>query len=160
MGDGDFTPLAGHPLIEDTAFQLGRLGAVAVERLRQALKPLDLRPLHYAALVFAAAVEGASQREIVDALSVKPSTMVGLLDELERRGLARRSTGERDRRSHAIFITDRGAEILDEARDIAARVQEELLGPLADDDRRTLHDLLARLDAGPVPSLRSSTEPE
>lgn len=148
MGEGQSTEQAPHPLLADTAFQLGRLGAVAVERLRQALKPLGLRPLHYAALVFAAAVEGASQRAIVDALSVKPSTMVGVIDELERRGLARRGADEQDRRSHAIFVTERGTEVLEEAAEIAAQVQAELLAPLDESERQTLHDLLARIDAG------------
>jgi len=138
---------AGSALGADHGYLLARVGEAAVRRLGHALEPLGLRPVHYAVLLHAETTEGASQRAIVDALAIKASTLVGVIDELERRELAERRAAPQDRRSYAIFVTARGRELLDEAHAIADAVREELLAPLDDAERRALHGMLTRIDA-------------
>jgi len=85
-----------------------------------------------------------SQRALVDRLQLDKSSMVYIIDELERQGLASRRKDERDRRSHAIHITPAGRDRLAAAAETAAEVMTGLLAPLAPAERQQLHDLLAR----------------
>jgi DNA-binding MarR family transcriptional regulator len=132
-------------LAEDDAFLLGRLGALAVKRFAVALAPLELRPLHYAVLSYLDVIEGSPQRAIVDGLAIGSSTIVGVLDDLERTGLAERRPSPTDRRTHAVFLSEDGRRVLAEARVIAQRIREELFAPLRPGERATLHGLLVRI---------------
>ncbi|MBO3735708.1 MarR family winged helix-turn-helix transcriptional regulator [Glycomyces niveus] len=85
-----------------------------------------------------------SQRELIDRLQVDKSSMVHIVDELERQGLAERHRNERDRRSYTVHITTAGEERLKEAQASTAKVMTRLLKPLSAADRRQLQDLLAR----------------
>ena len=85
-----------------------------------------------------------SQRALVDRLQMDKSSMVFIIDELERQGLAQRRKDERDRRSYAVRITPTGRDRLTAATNTAGDVMTELLTPLAPAERRQLHELLAR----------------
>jgi DNA-binding MarR family transcriptional regulator len=94
-----------------------------------------------------------SQRALVDRLQVDKSSMVYMIDELERQGLAVRHKDERDRRSYAVHITPAGRERLAAAEETAAATMTGLLAPLSTGERQQLHELLARFiehAAGPA----------
>ena len=52
--------------------------------------------------------EQATVRELVDATAQRPSTLTGVLDRLERRGLIERSANPADRRSVLVRLTREG----------------------------------------------------
>jgi DNA-binding MarR family transcriptional regulator len=85
-----------------------------------------------------------NQRELIDQLQLDKSSMVHIIDELERQGLAERRRNERDRRSHTIHITPAGEERLKAAQTGAGEVMARLMEPLSAAERRRLHELLAR----------------
>lgn len=138
--------------MEDTAEQLGaqlggqlylahRYARAATNRALQA-QQLDLR--HLGVLTHLAETGPLSQRSLVDQLQMDKSSMVYVIDELERQGLADRRKDERDRRSYAVHITARGRERLAAAGSTAGEVMTGLLTPLSPAERRLLHTLLAR----------------
>jgi DNA-binding MarR family transcriptional regulator len=88
-----------------------------------------------------------SQRALVDRLQLDKSSMVYIIDELERQGLAERRRDSRDRRIHAVHLTDRGRDRLTAAAQTIGEAMTELLVPFTVDERRRLHDLLARFIA-------------
>jgi len=85
-----------------------------------------------------------SQRELIDRLQIDKSSMVHIVDDLERQGLAERRRNERDRRSHAVHLTPAGEERLSAAQTSTAEVMSGLLEPLSAAERHQLHELLAR----------------
>jgi DNA-binding MarR family transcriptional regulator len=85
-----------------------------------------------------------SQRELIDRLQVDKSSMVHIVDELERQGLAERHRNERDRRSYTVHLTPAGEQRLKAAQAGTAEAMDRLLAPLSEDDRLALHGLLAR----------------
>lgn len=85
-----------------------------------------------------------NQRELITRLQLDKSSMVHIVDELERQGLAERRRNERDRRSYTVHITTAGEERLKEAQASAAEVMTRLLEPLSAPQRRRLHELLAQ----------------
>ena len=69
---------------------LFRLWRASHTRTAAALESIGLTPALFAVLSFLRAREGAIQQEIGAAMGIDPSTMVALIDELERAGLAKR----------------------------------------------------------------------
>jgi DNA-binding PadR family transcriptional regulator len=74
-----------------------------------------------------------------------PSRLVLLLDELEKKGLLKRRTRSKDRRSYALALTREGKAKLDRVRRIAEEHQEELCAGLSDAERAELRKLLVRI---------------
>ncbi|MGI6877367.1 MarR family winged helix-turn-helix transcriptional regulator [Microbacterium sp. gxy059] len=84
-------------------------------------------------------------REIAAQLACDPSYITGLADQLEGRGLARRTAGS-DRRVKLLAATDAGTAIRHE---LAAAVARRAFGrQLSPDERGVLRDLLTRLRDG------------
>ncbi len=85
---------------------------------------------------------------LADYLGLEKSTMNGLVDRAERRGLVGRAPSAQDRRAVEVFLTPAGVEL---GERIGPRVASELSGltnRLAPDDRTTVRELLERMLAG------------
>ena len=65
-----------------------RLWRASHTRTAAALQSIGLTPPLFAVLNYLLAREGAIQQEIGSAMGIDPSTMVSLVDQLERAGLA------------------------------------------------------------------------
>jgi DNA-binding MarR family transcriptional regulator len=74
-------------------------------------------------------------RELVAATGQRPSTLTGVLDRLERRGLVERRPHPADRRSIAVHLTAAGQATADEVAAAVAAVEARLP---ADDIRHVL----------------------
>jgi len=103
---------------------------------------LDLR--HLGVLSTLAEEGPLPQRTLVDRLQMDKSSMVYVIDELERQGLADRRRSDEDRRSYAVHITEDGRARLAAATATATATMAELLAPFSSAERTRLHDLLAR----------------
>lgn len=142
VNDSDVRPGRGPGWV---AFGLTQLGSLAAQRFAERLAPSGLTPAHAGLLRAVAADEGRSQQALAAQLGLLPSRLVALVDELERDGLLERRRNPRDRRHHALHLTDAGHARLRELGRIAHEHGSDLLAPLDDAERVTLGDLLARL---------------
>ena len=88
---------------------------------------------------------GRSSRAAAEGWSFFPEPSVALVDQLERDGLLDRRRNPRDRRHHALHLTDAGRARLRELGRIAQEHGADFLTPLDDTERATLGALLARL---------------
>jgi DNA-binding MarR family transcriptional regulator len=136
-------PRAEHP--RSTAFLLAQVGARAAGLFALRLRELDLIPAHAGALRAIAANVGISQQALASLLGMVPSRLVGLLDELEQRGLVERRDSASDRRVYAIHLTDKGAKAMADIRRVAGAHDDEVCAPLTEKQRETLHSLLTQV---------------
>ena len=117
----------------------------ASERFERQLAPEGIRTRHAALLVVIDAEGPMSQRELGRRLRIDKSPMVGLVDDLERGGLAERRRSDRDRRVQAIHLTPRGRRVLGRVTQLADEGNERTFGALDEYERAVLHDLLLRV---------------
>ena len=132
------------PLLE----HLARVGRRAFETT---LEPGGLRPRHLIALKLLSEQGPASQQALADSLSLDPSNVVGLLNELEERGLITRRRDSADRRRHIVELSPRGEAELCDAYDRLRRVDDDLLSPLSARERTMLYELLVRAVGAKTP---------
>lgn len=128
-----------------TTFLLGQLGHVTVKGVKDALAEFGLHPRQYAVLATLSADPGISQQSLSDRLLVHRSAMVGLIDELEKRGLVSRERRAENRREHALVLTDDGRELLNKLRGLSAEYEQHFLEPLNEEESKQLLSLLTRL---------------
>lgn len=136
---------SNRPLGERTNFLLSQLGFHTATRFTERLAALGIQPNHFGLLMHLAQGEGRSQQQLAEALGIHRKVMVGLLDDLEQRGLAERRRHPADRRAHAIHLTDAARALLPAAQGVADAEEEELLSVLDGAERRQLLGLLQRL---------------
>jgi MarR family transcriptional regulator, lower aerobic nicotinate degradation pathway regulator len=136
-----------------------RLWRASHTRIAEALASVGLTPALFGVLNILGAREGAIQQELGSAMGIDPSTMVSLIDELERAGLAKRRPHPTDRRAREVAITPKGRRLLEQARGMATQVEDEVLRGLTAAERRELLSLLRRaLSSAPPQSLWRAEE--
>jgi DNA-binding MarR family transcriptional regulator len=88
---------------------------------------------------------GLTQQELAMLARVDPSSMVAVLDDLERRGIAERRVDPEDRRRRAVYLTAKGEEQMRVLQREARKAAKTFLEPLDDDEKDTLNALLRKL---------------
>jgi DNA-binding MarR family transcriptional regulator len=132
-------------LASSSSFLLKRLGFLMKERMMDAFDSTGLSPYHHAVLALLHEEPRETQAMIADALGYDRSHLVGVLDELEERGLIERRRDPSDRRRHLVTLTADGKQALIRLRAVAKRVEDDFFRPLDAKERRTLNALLLRL---------------
>ena len=114
-------------------------------RAAEAQRPVDgLRPRHLVALMLLRDHGNSTQQGLAEALQLDPSNVVGLLNDLEERGLVSRRRDPGDRRRHIVGVSAAGISELEAAEQRLACVEDEMLRALTAEERATLHALLVR----------------
>jgi DNA-binding MarR family transcriptional regulator len=132
-------------LVSSTAFLLKRLGFAAKDQAMKAYEETGLHPYHHAVLAVLDEGSRETQGAIADALGYDRGQLVGLLDDLEERGLVERKRDPADRRRHIVRMTAGGKRALVKLRALAIRLEDDLLEPLDAGERAQLHALMLRL---------------
>lgn len=132
-------------LAQELEFLVARMRATGSARANRALKPLGLKVRSYSVLSLACDDVSPTQRDLAEFLSLDPSQIVPLVDDLEKRELVTRIPDPSDRRSKVVIATDAGQRLYVEARKATARSEAEALGMLSEAERTQLRGLLARV---------------
>jgi DNA-binding MarR family transcriptional regulator len=136
-----------------------RLGAVlawaaenAQEVANRAVDPLGLTVKHFGVMTFLRhetepGGEGGSlsQQAIGERLRIDRTTMVSLIDDLERAGYVKRERNPDDRRAYVIKLTAAGRRAQARAEEAVDAHALQFFGRLSEAERQELHRLLARL---------------
>jgi DNA-binding MarR family transcriptional regulator len=134
-----------------------RLQQIAVAVFMQESADAGVTPVQFAVLQVLAAQPGLDQRTLARAVSFDTSTIGGVVDRLEARGLLTRSHSPGDRRVRLLHLTPEGEELLADLTPSMLRTQGRILEPLSATERKDFmrmmrlvighHDELGRSDA-------------
>jgi len=106
-----------------------------LERLSSELAALGLTPGEVNLLAQFEAASALTVAELVRATGQRPSTVTGILDRLERRGLSERQINPADRRSFIVGLTDSGRAAAVAVAQAFATIEQELDAATAKRDR-------------------------
>lgn len=126
-------------------YHLRRAQVAVFADFARAVRGLDITPGQFGVLVLIAANPGLSQSALGRALGLDRSTVVGVIDRLERRGLVVRARAPGDRRSYALKLSAKGEAL---RREVARRVrvhERRVTRGLSETERRILVELLRRI---------------
>ncbi|MCP2338839.1 MarR family winged helix-turn-helix transcriptional regulator [Actinomadura rupiterrae] len=120
----------GDVLTQRLGYLLKHVQARLAEESARALEPFGVSGRELAVLAVLGEDRPISQLEGAGKLGVDRTTMVALVDRLERDGLVERRRSELDRRKNVVALTERGEDLLRRAEDARRRMEREFLAPL------------------------------
>jgi DNA-binding MarR family transcriptional regulator len=123
---------------------IDHLARVSRRASEAAMAPGGLRPRHLIAMRLLSEQGPTGQHGLTEALCLDPSNVVGLLNELEERGLITRRRDPADRRRHIVELSPTGEEELRLAHVRFSHVEDDVLRALTPEERDTLRGLLVR----------------
>jgi DNA-binding MarR family transcriptional regulator len=133
-------------LPELIGYQL-RLAQIAVFRdFERTVGTLGISPGRVGVLVLVDANPGITQSRLAEAVGLDRSTLVPVLDGLERRSLLERRQGT-DRRTNGLWLTPAGKRFLGRVKRRIAAHEQRLVSTMTAKERAQLVSLLSRLRA-------------
>jgi DNA-binding MarR family transcriptional regulator len=111
----------------------------------RSMGPLEMTPGLFAVLVLVEANPGIKQSDLARAVHLDRSTVVSVVDKLERRGLVERHAAAHDKRTNALRLTTTGAALLRRLKQRVSRHERRLVRGLDEDERARLVELLGRI---------------
>lgn len=107
-----------------------------------ALAPLGLSPKAFGALTVIDAEGPLSQQRLATRQGIDRTTMVAVVDELERLGAVERRRDAQDRRAYSLQATAEGRALLERSRGAVAAAEDEFLAALPADEQQRLREAL------------------
>jgi len=118
--------------------------AVAVFHAEVEAVGSDLTPVQYAALLAIRQNPGVDQITLAGLIAYDRTTITGVIDRLERKGLVTRVVSSSDRRARVLKITSEGETTLDTIQPAVDAAQRAMVSGLSPDDAETLMLLLRK----------------
>jgi DNA-binding MarR family transcriptional regulator len=145
------TPSDDYPecLLVCSDFVLSTLSLTVTELVEETLAPLDLRLRHYRLLRLLYFDGARLQSSIGPALGVDRTTVVAIVDHLEKQKLAKRVRSTDDRRAYLIALTEKGKRVAEKATSLVNAVEENMFSPLTAEEQQVVRKLSARLLSEP-----------
>ncbi len=136
-GRVDLDALPGH--------HIRRLQQIAVAIFLQETEGLNVTPVQYAALQTVADQPAVDQRTLARTIGFDTSTIGGVIDRLEARGLVQRNADPEDRRVRRLTLTAEGRALLAHVLPAMLRAQQRMLEPLPPAERTEFMRMLRTL---------------
>lgn len=133
------------PLRDSVGYLLRRAQIAVFQRFFDVFAEFDIHPAQYSTLTVIQRNPGLSQTRLANALGIKKTNLVAMINALEARGLARRKSTDSDRRSHALYLTKKGIILVGRLHQQDALLNRSVLRSLSKDDRVRLSDVLRQL---------------
>ena len=143
-GAASCVPLS-ETLLNRMGFLLKKSAIKMQEFYEEALRPLGIIGKHAGVLTVLQDRGVISQQEIGKCIYMDRTSMVAVIDDLERRGLVERKAHPTDRRSHVIVLTSKGMGVLPRIRRLSAAVEKKFLSCLSPGEQKDLQGLLRKL---------------
>ncbi len=98
------------------------------------------------------------QEDLADSIGVEGSTLVRLIDALDRAGLVERQT-DGDRRVRFLHLTPRGQALVEQVNAVTEEIRGHVLASVTDEELEAALSVIDRIDAA-IRRLRESEKAE
>ena len=136
----------------DTSYLEGLIGynarraALAViEVFLERMAVYELRPVDFSVMSLVSHNPGITSRQLCTTLGIRPPNLVGMVNQLEGRGLVARQPHPRDGRAMGLHLTPAGQKLVRDAERTAAQLEADAASKLTDAEVRTLIRLLKKI---------------
>jgi MarR family transcriptional regulator, lower aerobic nicotinate degradation pathway regulator len=126
-------------------YYIRRLQQIAVAIFLDEAKRFEVTPVQYAALQAISDSPGIDQRTLARRIGFDTSTIGGVIDRLDARGLVLRSASDTDRRVRLLTLTKAGRELTNAVIPDMLRAQSRILAPLSAPEQKRFMSMLRRL---------------
>ncbi|GAA1985493.1 MarR family winged helix-turn-helix transcriptional regulator [Kitasatospora viridis] len=138
-------------LAERTGVLLFKAGLLVQEEAERAFQAAGSSLRTFMVLSALAGQAELSQQDLSQVLNLDPTTVVALIDELEKAGQVERQRNPADRRRYILRLTDRGREARAAVEEVATATEQAFFARLEPGERELLHGMLDRLLDGRWP---------
>lgn len=133
------------PLDTLPGHHIRRLQQIAVAIFLEEAADFGITPVQYAAMNAIRERPGVDQRTLAGVIGFDPSTIGGVVDRLEKRGLVARRASPSDRRVRLVELTADGERLLADVLPRVMQAQRRILAPLPADERERFVAALSKL---------------
>jgi len=109
------------------------------------LREFGMTPTLFGTLVLIESNPGLRQSELAKAIQLDRSTVVTIIDNLSTRGQVDRQRAKDDRRSNALYLTEKGTALLDQLKEMVIEHEQRLVADLDESEQQLLVSMLARI---------------
>lgn len=106
------------------------------------LPPFDVTPGQYGVLYCLWRQAAANPKDIAQILGLENSTISGVLDRMQKKGLIERVISQNDRRCIEVLLTEKGEALEGPVLEIISQVNELVLSRFSSEDASTLLNCL------------------
>lgn len=103
-------------------------------------------PRYYGLLELLSNNPGVTHNRLAEAVYLDKSSLVSILDMLQKEGVIKREPSDTDRRVKNLFITPKGAELLNDLNRHVTEHESMLMAGFSDEERSTLVSMLDKID--------------
>jgi MarR family transcriptional regulator, lower aerobic nicotinate degradation pathway regulator len=126
-------------------YYIRRLHQIAAAIFLQETEAHGLTPVQFAALSKVGLTPGVDQRTLAGSIGLDTSTIAGVIDRLEARGLMLRNASSEDRRVRLLSLTSEGQSLLRAIEPDMLKAQQRILKPLPAAERDAFMRMLRKL---------------
>lgn len=126
-------------------FLLTRTQQVVFQKFKTSLAEYDVTPVQYGVLKCLWSRDGQNPSQIAGSLYLDSSTITGILDRMENKGLIKRIADPSDRRSLRVVLTEQGMELKEPVIRIIEEENKKVLSSLKEDERIKFIEYLKRI---------------
>ncbi len=134
---------------ESVGYKLRLAQIMAYQAFEAQVSGYGSAPRYLGLLCVIQANPGQPQSRLAEAVALQRSSLVPILDRLEREGVVERRTTENDRRSNTVWLTDNGEQVLKALLEEAERHEDTLSQDMSAEERdmllRSLDKIIIRL---------------
>tara|TARA_R110000737_G_scaffold349777_2_gene386848 strand:- start:818 stop:1306 length:489 start_codon:yes stop_codon:yes gene_type:complete len=125
-------------LQDDIGFKLRLAQILAYRAFEDRVKGYGAAPRYLGLLAIIKASPGQPQSRLAEAVALQRSSLVTILDRLEKDGLLKRRGSDSDRRAKGVWLTKKGEAVTEELRAMAKESEERAISGLDAESRKAL----------------------
>ncbi|QGQ96113.1 MarR family transcriptional regulator [Paenibacillus psychroresistens] len=128
-----------------TGFLVHRTDVKMTNFFTKKLKQYEVTPEQWGIISVLDEERATSQKELAEAIDRDQTTVVRMIYSLEKKGIVKRIQNDSDRRSHNLFLSDKGMGLKTKLLPVVMAAHDHVTKNLSKDELLELHVLLGKL---------------